>query len=50
MLKEVMAPLTDLKGNLSKGFSFEMAEDFEYTKMCYYEALRLEPPVPVSLG
>jgi len=25
-----------------------MADHFEYTKMCYNESLRLEPPVPVS--
>jgi len=45
LLAEVMPKLESVSDDFMNGFDHDMADDFEYTKMCYSESLRLEPPV-----
>ena len=48
LLKEILPPVEAVKDNLIEGFTLETVTDFEYLSNCYYESLRIEPPVANS--
>jgi len=37
-------------GTIVNDFTYEMAEELEYVRTCFYESMRNEPPVEVSLA
>jgi len=48
LLKEFMPVLEKKSDNFVKNLTNEDIDDFEFTKMCFFESLRLEPPLPTS--
>jgi cytochrome P450 len=38
-----------VKDNIVEGLEYDTVMDFEYLHQCYYESLRIEPPISVSL-
>ena len=38
------------KGSLVEGLTADEVENFTYLRYCWYEAMRLEPPTPVSIN
>jgi len=51
LLAEVMPTLEKraAAGNLKDEFSYEDAQEFEYTHRVFYESLRIEPPASMSM-
>lgn len=52
VLAEVGPTIENLakKDNLVNGLTTDCVEDFSYLRNCWYEAMRLEPPTPVSIN
>jgi len=50
LLDEIMPKLKKASHDFMNELTYEVADDFEYTKMCYNESLRLEPPVALTTG
>ena len=51
LLSEVMPTLETraAAGNLKDEFSYEDAQEFEFTHHVFYESLRIEPPISASM-
>lgn len=41
-------PTLEKFNDFYKDYTMEEADQFDFVRMCFYESLRLEPPVPVS--
>jgi len=48
MLTEFMPTLEKAKSNFMRDLDYDMAEGFEFTRMCFLESLRIEPPVQAT--
>lgn len=48
MHKEIDPLIEKVKNDWVKDYEFEMTEDLEYTKMAYYETMRLDTPFAIS--
>ncbi len=48
LLKEILPAVEEVKDNILNGLTFDRVMDFEYLQQCFYESLRIEPPVSVS--
>ena len=48
LLAETQHRMEGVADDFVSKFTFELAEEMEYTKMCFYESLRMEPPVCLS--
>lgn len=49
LLGEIDSLLEPIKGDLKSNFDIEVAEQFEYLRLCFLETLRIDPPVPESI-
>lgn len=48
LLKEILPAVQKAKDNIVDTLDYDTVMDFDYLQKCFYEVLRIEPPVPVS--
>lgn len=47
-MKDNLKSFGSSNAELSKELNIDHIENLDYLKMCFYESLRIEPPVPIS--
>ena len=50
VLAEITPSIEKAAGNFVEDLTVEETKDFTFLRYCWYEALRLEPPAPISIG
>jgi len=48
LIDEIMPVMTDVKDDILEKLTWGKVENFDFLIHCFYESLRIEPPVPVS--
>ena len=48
LMSEIRPPLDACKGQIQEKFTYDTAMEFDLLQRCYWEAIRLEPPAPVT--
>jgi cytochrome P450 len=48
LLNEIMPVMTEVKDNILEKLTYSKVQDFDFLIRCFFESLRIEPPVPVS--
>jgi BMFP domain-containing protein YqiC len=48
LLAEILPPVQEAKLDIVERLEFDTVMEFELLQRCFYEALRIEPPVPVA--
>jgi len=48
ILSEIMPVMEEVKENILVNMTYEKVQEFDFLIHCFYESLRIEPPVPVS--
>ena len=48
LLHEILPVVEKHKTNLIEGVDYESVMEFEFLQKCFYETMRIEPPVPLS--
>lgn len=48
LLKEILPPVEAANQNISDCLTYETVMDFDYLQQCFYETMRIEPPVPLT--
>ena len=48
LLNEILPAVQQAKDNIVDNLDYDTVMDFDYLQKCFYEVLRIEPPVPVS--
>jgi len=49
LVEEIDSKLSPIKDRLIEKFDQDLAEEFSYLRNCFYESLRIEPPVNTAL-
>jgi cytochrome P450 len=49
-MDQVSPVIERASGNLVENLKVEDVDSFEYVRYCWYESMRLQPPVPGSLS
>ena len=49
LLNEILPPVQLASDNIVENLSYDTVMDFNYLQHCYYESLRIEPPVSGSI-
>jgi cytochrome P450 len=50
LLLEILPHVEKAKENIIENLQYETVMEFDYLQRCFYEALRIEPPVPSSFA
>jgi cytochrome P450 len=48
LLAEILPAVERAKSNLVEGLEYETVMEFDFLQRCFYETLRIEPPVPLT--
>lgn len=48
LLEEIEGPLSEISDDFMTKLTTDVAEDFSFTRNCFYEAMRLHPPAALS--